>query len=223
MRRAPQIVAALALSFVLLGSSPAAATPTTQVVQGQVLRLVSIADWDAASSLVPGQRVQWDVAVSADAPDPGRVGIGVSATGDAALAIDVMLCLHEWEPDGCVGGATVLRSAWDIPRDGAEVRLADIADTDVAHIRLAIALADDDARGSTQVRVHAQGAGESAVIGPGGGLATTGMSPIVPWILAGGAALVVLGIVLMILRRRGRRDEGARDADARDTDGGGGT
>ena len=218
MRRILQIVAALGLSFVLLGSSPATAASTTQVVQGQVLRLVSIADWDAAASLIPGQRVQWDVAVSADAPDPGTVGIGVSATGDAALAVDVLLCLHEWEPDGCAGGAAVLRSAWDIPRDGAEVRLTDIADTDVAHIRLTIALAGDDARGSTQVRVHARGAGESAVVGPGGGLATTGLPPIVPWILAGGAALVVLGLVLMILRRRGRRDEDARDADARDAD-----
>ena len=207
MRRSVRIIAALVLSGALLGATPAAAAPTTQVVQGQVLRLVSTADWNAASSLVPGERVQWDVAVSADAPDPGTVGIGVSATGEASLAVDVSICMREWEPGGCPAGAIVVHDAWDIPRDGDEVHLADIADTEVAHIRLTIALAGDDALGSTQVRVHAAGAGESAIVGPGGGLATTGLSPTAPWILAGGAALVVLGGVLLVLRRRGRRDE----------------
>jgi hypothetical protein len=207
MRRRMRMVAALVLAFALLGASPAAAAPTTQVVQGQVLRLVSTADWEVASSLVPGQRVQWDVAVSADAPDPGTVDIGISATGDADLAVDVAICLREWEPDGCPGGATVVRSAWDLPRDGEEVHLADIADTEVAHVRLTIVLAGDDALGSTQVRVHAAGAGESASVGPDGGLATTGLSPVVPWSFAAAAALIVLGVVLMAVRHRTRRGE----------------
>ncbi|WP_223586010.1 hypothetical protein [Microbacterium sp. OVT16B] len=202
-------VVAVAALVVLgsIGASPAWAAPSTQVVQGQVLRLVSVADWDAAASLLPGAPVQWDVAVSADAPDPGTVTIGVSASGDASLVVDASLCMSAWTPSGCPGGSTILRTGWSIPRDGAEIALAQMADTEVGHLRLSIALAADDEGGRTEVRVHAHGAGESAVIGPDGGLATTGMSPVVLWILGGGAVLVVVGAVLLVARRRRPRGE----------------
>ncbi|MCK2037655.1 hypothetical protein KZC51_16120 [Microbacterium sp. SSW1-49] len=184
------------------------ASPTTQVIQGDVLRLVSVADWDAASRLRPGEPVQWDVTISADAPDPGTVRIAVSARGDAPLTLDASLCLREWEADVCPGGATELRTAWSIPRDGAEFALAEMADTEVAHLRLAITLDADDEGGATDVRVHAQGAGESAVVGPGGGLATTGLPPIVSVAFGGGALLVATGAALVLdHRRRPVRDE----------------
>ena len=185
----------------LVAVSPAWAAPSTEVVQGQVLRLVSVADWDAASSLLPGQPVQWDVTVSAEAPDPGTVAVGVSASGGAALVMDVLRCAQEWDESGCRGGATTLESGWSIPRDGLEVPLVEMADTEVAHLRLVIALdgADD---GSTQVRVHARGAGESATIGPDGGLATTGGAPFAPWAICGALALVAGGAALSATRRR---------------------
>ncbi|WP_223622134.1 LPXTG cell wall anchor domain-containing protein [Microbacterium sp. EST19A] len=204
-RAGASAVVALAL---VASASPAWAAPTTEVIQGQVLRLVSVADWDAAGTLLPDQPVQWDVAVSADAPDPGTVTIGVSATGDAPLLLDASLCGEEWEADGCPGGEIVLRSGWDIPRDGSEVRLAEMADTDIAHLRLSIAIRGDAESGSTNVRVHASGEGETVVAGPDGGLATTGPSSPVPWILTGGAVLV-LGAGLFVLARR----RAAPDAD----------
>lgn len=204
MRRGP-IVAALAV-LGLLSAQPAWAAPTTQVVQGSVLRLVSVADWDAAGSLLPGDAVQWDVAVSADAPDPGTVTIGVSATGDAGLVVDARLCMDEWTVSGCPGGESVLRTDWDIPRDGEEITLTSMADTQTAHLRFSIALAAGDASGRTDVRLHASGVGETAVIGQDGGLATTGMLPVVYWVLGGGAVAVVVGAVL-VLRRRGRSDD----------------
>lgn len=179
---------------------PAAAAPTTDVVQGQVIRLVSVADWVAASSLRPGQPVRWDVTVSADAPDPGTVRIGVSARGDADLLVDAHVCMRPWEGDECPGGARGLRSEWPIPRDGVEVALLEMADGDVAHLRLAIAL-DGAGAGHTEVRVHAHGAGESAVVGPDGGLATTGLSTDVRWMLAVGGGLLVAGTVFAFLRR----------------------
>lgn len=190
------------VASVLLGPTAASAAPTTQVVQGEVLRLVSVADWDAASSLLPGVPVEWDVEVSADAPDPGIVRIGVSATGSATLLLDVFVCASAWSAGGCPGGATVLRADWSIPRDGGQIGLTEIADTEVAHLRLAIALDPAGADGSTDIRVHAQGAGESAVVGPGGGLATTGPSASLPWVLGAGAVLVVSGGVVMMVRRR---------------------
>ena len=78
--------------FMLLGSAaPAWASPTTEIIQGRILRLVSVADWEAAGSLLPGQQVRWDVAVSAVAPDPGIVTIALSATGEAPLLLDVSI------------------------------------------------------------------------------------------------------------------------------------
>lgn len=196
------LLSALAVGSGLVMPTAAWAAPTTQVIQGEVLRLVSVADWDAASSLLPGEPVQWDVAISADAPDPGIVRIAVSAAGDAPLVLDASLCLREWENTGCPGGATALRTAWSIPRDGAEITLAEVADTEVAHLRLAITLPTNDEGGTTDIRVHAQGAGESAMVGPGGGLATTGLSPIVPLAFGAGALLVATGAVLVLDRRR---------------------
>ncbi|KQR47742.1 hypothetical protein ASF87_01905 [Microbacterium sp. Leaf161] len=186
---------------VLLAAGPAWAAPSTQVVQGDVLRLVSVADWDAASSLLPGQPVQWDVTVSAEAPDPGVVAVGVSASGDASLIVDAYRCELEWDETGCVGDVEELTTGWPIPRDGAEVALLEMADTEVAHLRLVISLAGDEA-GSTQVRVHARGAGESAVIGPDGGLATTGLSPLAPWTIGAAIAVGAVGTLLFVAGRR---------------------
>jgi hypothetical protein len=206
--RSIALLSALAAGGALAVPTAAWAAPSTQVIQGEVLRLVSVADWDAASSLLPGEPVRWDVAISADAPDPGTVRIAVSAAGDAPLTLDVSLCMREWELSGCPGGATELRTAWSIPRDGAEIALAEIADTEVAHLRLAITLNTDDEGGTTDIRVHAQGAGEAAVVGPGGGLATTGLSPFVPLAFGAGALLIGTGAVLVLdRRRRSARDQ----------------
>lgn len=192
---------ATAAAVALLAAAPAWAAPSTEVVQGRVLRLVSVADWSAASSLLPGQIVQWDVTVSAEAADPGVVTVGVSADGEAELVVEVLGCDTEWDESGCSEGETTVRSAWAIRRDGVEVPLLEMADTDVAYLRMVVALAADD-DGSTQMRVHARGAGESAMIGPDGGLATTGMSPLAPWVVGTGLALVGGGAALSAVRRR---------------------
>lgn len=200
-RRAASAVLALAAFLVLGVSSAAWAAPTTEVIQGRVLRLVSVADWEAARGLLPGQSVGWDVTVSARAPEPGSVRIGVSATGDAPLRLDIALCSRPWQGDECLPGATPLRTQWRIPRDGREVALTEIADTDTAHLRLTIALEPHDGAGSTQVRVLAHGAGETAVVGPGGSLAATGSPPWLPAVL-GGAVLLAAGGIAIRRRRR---------------------
>lgn len=199
MRRA---LAAVLLA-VLAVAMPAAAwaVPTTQVIQGSVLRLVSVADWEAAGRLLPGQPVEWDITVSADAPDPGVVRIGISATGDAPLLLDISMCPLAWTDAGCPAGATELRTDWSIPRDGGEVPLAEIADTETAHLRLAIFLDPAGGTGSTDVRVRAQGAGETVVVGSDGTLATTGLPPGMPWV-GGVGAVLVMSATLVLLRRR---------------------
>lgn len=179
---------------------PAVAAPVSEIVQGRVLRIVSVADWDAASSLRPGEPVRWDVAVSADADEPGTVTIAASARGDAPLRVDAALCMRAWEGDLCPGGADVLQTAWLIPRDGRQVALADFSAEEVGHLRLRIAL-DDDVPGVTEVRVHAIGVGESLVVGPDAPLPATG-GPLAPWAIAAGAALAAGGAALVLVRRR---------------------
>lgn len=202
MRRA--FVAVLLAVLVVAMPSAAWAASTTQVIQGSVLRLVSVADWAAAGSLLPGQPVQWDIAVSADAPDPGVVRIGVSATGEARLLLDVSMCAQAWTETECPGGATELRTGWSIPRDGVEVPLAEIADTETAYLRLAIFLdpSGGSGAGSTDVRVLARGAGETVTVGSDGALATTGVPPGTPWVVGVGVVLVVWGAALVHSRRR---------------------
>ncbi|UPL13400.1 LPXTG cell wall anchor domain-containing protein [Microbacterium galbinum] len=212
----PALVAAgiLAAAPVILAAAPAWAAPTTEVIQGRVLRLVSVADWARASRLLPGEPVQWDVAVSASPPDPGTVTIAVSAAGDAPLLVDAALCMQEWQESGCPGGAEELESGWSIPRDGSEVALAAFPSTDVAHLRLWITLDADGDNGITDVRVHAQGVGEAVVTGPGGDpLPATGGS-IAPWATGAGVGLAVAGIGLVGLRRRDRRGAQIREGDA---------
>lgn len=211
MLRTAVVVSAIVGVAVFGGGGPATAAPTTDVVQGQVLRLVSVADWTAAASLRPGQPVRWDVIVSADAPEPGTVRVGISARGDAELLVDVEVCMQQWESTGCPGGARTLRSDWPLPRDGVEASLIEMGESEVAHLRLSIALQAADV-GSTDVRVHAQGAGESAVIGPDGGLATTGLSTDVRGVLAVGGGLLVAGTVFAVVRRRSGSSGGPEDA-----------
>lgn len=199
-----------------LAATPAWAAPTTEIIQGRVLRLVSVADWSAASSLLPGERVQWDVEVSADAPDPGTVTVAVSATGGAPLVIDAALCMQPWQASGCPSGARTLESGWSIPRDGSEVALADFPASDVAHLRLWITLGgeeggggdDDDGAGITDVRVHARGVGEAVVTGPDGALPATGGTAAAG--VVGAAVGLFLAGVGLLLHRRVDQDRGER-------------
>ena len=200
---------ALGATAAVACAAPAWAAPTTEIVQGDVLRIVSVADWEAASDMLPGQSMQWDVTVSAEASDPGVVRVGVSASGDAAIVVDVRACAQEWDPTGCSSGASELMTAWPVPRDGTETPLAEMADSEVMHLRLEVRLERADP-GTTQVRVHASGAGESVVVGPEGGLATTGLTPVVPWSLGVAAVLVGGGLTIAARTRRGSRaGEGA--------------
>jgi len=209
---------------------PAAAAVRTDVVQGRHLRLESVADWEAAGRMRPGEAVRWDVEVSANAPEPGQVSIGVSATGDAVLRIDVRLCALPWRGEECPGGAVTLRDGWEVPRDGGTVVLARTDATAVSRLRLDVALdprapedrtlgqgsrapgQDERAPGqgagprSTEVRVHADGIGDSVQVGPG--LPQTGATVPVFGIV-GGAVLLVLGVGALLVTgaRRRRRDK----------------
>lgn len=210
-RRDPQVrpaTAALLSALLLVVAAPAAdADPATQVVQGRYVRIVSTADWSAAAAMGPGAGVRWDLEISAAAPSPGAVRVGVSATGDAAVSADVRLCSVAWQGDACAGATRVLRRAWDVPRDGRTVALDAMSSDEVAHVRLDVRLAAGGGTGATQIRVHADGLGDRIQAGPGAQLPPTGGTVPLPAIVGGGALLSAAALLQLIGRRR--RGEGS--------------
>ncbi|GAA5147682.1 hypothetical protein GCM10025768_08250 [Microbacterium pseudoresistens] len=212
MRAAAALAAMLAFS--VIAATPAEAAPTTEVVQGRYLRLVSTADWTQALRLTPGNPVRWDIEISAAAPDPGTVSVGMSASGDTVLLVDVRLCARAWQGEECPGGADALRTDWEVPRDGAVAALTTFADDAVAHLRLDVRLGAAGAIGTagpapTELRVHADGMGDGVSVGPG--LPGTGGAIPYPIIIGGGALLAVGTVVVIataVRRRRGDEDDG---------------
>lgn len=185
-----------------LAAAPAWAAETTEVIEGEYVRLVSVTDWEQATEMAPGETMQWDIEVSADAPAPGTLTIAVSATGETPLVVDATLCLDAWRGDECPDGLETLRTGWDVPRDGGQVTLREVDATDVAHLRLDVALGSADAGNATEMRVHVIGAGEQVDAGPE--LPPTGRSSTDTWILAAGAMLLAGTAALLAARARGR-------------------
>ena len=195
-------------------AAPAAAAPTTEVAQGRHLRLVSVADWDAATGMAVGASVRWDLTVSVAAPSPGAVRIALSADGSLPIELDARSCAQPWSEESCAGGIEPLRTAWSPPLQGDQVPLTSIADTAVLHLRLDVRrLAGGADSAETSLRVYASGVGEEVDIGPDGmGLASTGMSPYVLVAFGGVVALLMVTGILLVERAR-RRNPGNSEAD----------
>lgn len=185
---------------------PAWAAPTTEIIEGRYVQLVSVADWERAADLAPGETMRWDVEISADAPEPGMIEIAVSATGGTPLVVDAALCLDAWRGDECPSDAETLVSDWEVPRDGAQVPLREIDAEQVAHLRLHVGVGPGSVGDVTEMRVHANGASDELDTGPD--LPPTGGWSSEPWLLAGGALLLVGAGALLFARARQRRDGG---------------
>ncbi|MGO1266501.1 MAG: hypothetical protein ACTMIY_07715 [Microbacterium gubbeenense] len=198
------IVGGVLGALVLVASASAA--EDTEVVPGEYVRLVSVADWDRAAGMAPGESMRWDLEISADAPEPGTLAVAMSAAGGTPLVIDAALCLEEWQGETCPGGAEDLRAAWEISRDGELVTLEEFDAADVANLRLQVGVLGGSAGDTTQMRVYAIGAGER--VGTGPGLSPTGSWSASPWLLGGGAMLLV-GTASLILVRSARQNGGA--------------
>lgn len=195
-----------------LSATPAQAAVVTETVQGRYVRIVSSADWSAATAMTDGMSVRWDLTVSAHAPDPGSVRVSVSASGAVPLAIDVRTCADPWQESGCSSGERTLRADWTMPLGGQPVELEAMSADAVAHLRLDVRIGDEARYGaSTQIRVQADGFGDTVQIGPGSEhpLPATGGAIPVPVIVAGGV-LVSAAAVLLVVAARRRRDGGER-------------
>ena len=209
-RRAAGIGAAVAL--VLSGGSlTVAPTPahadagaTESVIQGRVIRLVSI-EQPAMRALVPGASAVWQVGVMADAATPGAIAVTLAGTGaDAAgLLLQVQGCAQRWADDACPA-PELLVAEGSIPRDGEPRTLHTMGDDEQLWLRLRVTMPEDAGPAASDVSlvVRATGAGDDISTEPGGGLAVTGAVP--RWGLIGAGAVLAVAGVCVILRVRRR-------------------
>lgn len=183
---------------------PAAAETTETVIQGSVIRLISIEE-PAMRSLTPGRTATWQVGVTADASTPGTITITLAGTGDDAsgLLLEVQGCAQQWTDAGCPT-PELLVAETPIPVDGVARTLRSMGDDERLWLRLHVTMPEDAGSGVSDVQlvVRATGVGDDVSAHPGGGLAATGAGS--AWGLIGaGVVLATAGVgVLMRARRR---------------------
>jgi hypothetical protein len=215
MRSTAVIGAVVAVAVgALVAAGPAWATPTSVVVQGRFLRIVSVADWDAAGRMTPQSDVPWDLAISTRATDGGTVTLSVTATGDEPIRVTTRTCAVAWQGAQCPASERVLASNWMPTSTAADLALEQVPASATTYLRLDVQLApgaaDVGLGAATTLTVHARGGGDSLAVGTDGALAATGgdaptsVLAIGVGLLAAGA--MVLGARLVAKVRRGRSD-----------------
>ncbi|MDN5726916.1 MAG: signal peptidase I [Propionibacteriales bacterium] len=192
---------------VLLAASlaPAAQAATQrEVISGEHLTLTSITD-DQMTSMQPDTWATWQVGVTAEAPDPGTVGLSLSASGTMPLDVQITSCSVAWRRDRCLGDARVLRRTDQVTLGGPEQALTSFPSDQQRWLLIKVRLAEGADSGRTTLVVHARGAGDDLSIGGGdvGTLSDTG-SPFGPGLLGLAVLAVGSGIGLAALGRRRR-------------------
>ncbi|WP_344005243.1 hypothetical protein [Microbacterium paludicola] len=191
------MLAALTLLGVLWAGAPAAASPSSEVVEGRFLRIVSTADPDAMRGMLPGDVAVWDVTISAQAPEPGQIDIALSGDGHLPLSVDVLACEGIWETTGCSSGERPIEQALPAPIAGPPVPILEVPADAVTHLRLMVSVprdADVTEQATTVLQVRAHGYGDELAASPPGDsrgeLPRTGMQ-------LGGVALLAIGAVIV--------------------------
>ncbi|MGA7149057.1 MAG: hypothetical protein WBX17_11280 [Microbacterium sp.] len=195
----------LAAGSVVAAPQPAHAAGGETVVQGQVIRLISI-EQPAMRDLLPGGSAAWEVGVSADAPTPGTITVLLSSTGDAELDLqyDVLSCSERWVSGSCPAPTTLVGEE-PVPLDGVERRIQSMTSSQQSWLRVVVAMpasADPGAAGEVVFTVRAVGMGDDVSTGPGGTLPVTGGES--PWLLAITALVLVGSGVVVYARSRVR-------------------
>lgn len=151
--------------------TPAAhAAATDMVITGQYLRLTSVIDGSAMGAMAPGDSVDWQVGVSADAPSPGRIAVGYTFSGRRALPLDITTsaCTKRWIGAACPGQEVPVGAIGAVSAAPSGDLLA--LDSDAERwILLRVTLpqrADIPHASATDLRIVVTGAGEELSAGP---------------------------------------------------------
>lgn len=176
---------------------------TESVVQGSVIRLVSIEE-PAMRALVPGASAVWQVGVMADAATPGTIDVSLAGTGaDAAgLLFEVQGCAQRWTDGGCPVPEPLVADA-PVPVDGVARTLRTMRDDEQLWLRVRVTMPEHAETDVSDVHlvVRATGVGDDVSTQPGG-LAATGAGS--DWRLIGAGVVLAAAGVGVILRVRRR-------------------
>lgn len=199
------VIALVVIATVWAPPDAAHAAGDVRVVQGDVIRLVSITE-PRMADLAPGTSAVWQVGVMADAPSPGTITVQLSSGGDRALGLRyiVEVCSERWTGLSCPTARTVVAEG-AIPLDRVERDVLSMAATDERWLRVLVTRAEDsraEASGAVDITVRAVGLGDDVATSPVGALPATGA--VAPWTLAA-AGIVLLAIGGGIAARSRRR------------------
>ncbi|MDL9978992.1 hypothetical protein [Microbacterium candidum] len=191
MPRVTLVGAGILLAAALVAVAPAARAATvTTVVQGSVIRLVSTLDPTAATTMLPGVPVDWDIEVSASLADGViDVALGGTATPDA-FALTARECATAWTDTGCATGERMLGTAVA----GEPLPLGRQSSAAQRWYRIEVVLARWVPGATATLEFRASGVGATA---PAGTLPATGggIAPLfVPALVAIGSGLLIAGI-----------------------------
>ncbi|WP_157535787.1 S26 family signal peptidase [Microbacterium sp. Root166] len=181
----------LAVGSIVAAPHQAHAASGERIIQGEVIRLISI-EQPQMRDLLPGGSAAWEVGVSADAPTPGTITVLLSSLGDPELALqyEVLTCPQRWVSGSCPTPTTLVREE-PVPLDGVERSIQSMTSTEQSWLRVVVAMpatADPDAAGAVDLTVRAVGMGDDVSTGPGGALPATGAQA--PWLLAATALVL---------------------------------
>ena len=199
-------IAAAASFWLLTPAAHAEAATAETVVQGEVIRLTSIGDAAAMSSLGAGESAVWIVGVQADAPSPGVIRMSLAAEGAAnpVLEVTVTACDRRTVDGYCTDELVLVPSTALAARHIFD--LGTMSDTEQRWLRVETRLSalGTELPVESEFTVTADGFGESVGTDGGGAIAASGID-LAPW-LAVAAASVVAGVATALVvaaRRRG--------------------
>ncbi|WP_245599694.1 signal peptidase I [Nakamurella lactea] len=211
-------VVLVGLGGLLITARPANASAGIQerVISGSVITLITVGDEAAMTNLQPGQPVRWQVGVSSDPPEPGRIDLTVMVSGPLAstpggLQLSVSSCAERWRAGHCpTSMSPVLPAAPAAGYLGAAKPAGSMPAGEQRWLQVEAWLPADAAgtkAGTARVRIAATGFGDTVVSAPGGGeLPNTGLGGGVRAALLAGALGLIVGLSLLgVAQRRGRR------------------
>lgn len=215
LRHAATALAVVAAgAWVVVPTAPARAAVTEEVIVGDAITLVSVADKAAMADLQPGVPVLWQVGISAHPAQPGIVDLAVAGSGGlvsdpTGLWLSVDTCPVRWVGTTCASGGTSV-----LPFGAASTSLVDsvplasmpTSDELWMLVQAQIPNAASMRSGTANLSIIASGSGSTVVAGSNpGAIAYTGADITVPLRLALGALVVGLGLALAARVRRPAR------------------